>query len=226
MGNAISYVEVDNDDIVWTIVSTRDESDHNYIANYDSNSFTIFTYENSGLPKTIINSIVIDHNNTKWIGTDAGVCRFDGETSTTFTTENSGLCDNKVNTIAVDSNNVLWFGTDNGISRYTGDIISTAVDEENQTPEILPLITTYPNPFNPTTTIEFTLPESGFATITIYSMAGQKIRELTADFMPAGTHSLSWDGKDANGDAVSSGIYVTRLQAGKHTATGRMVLMK
>ncbi|MBN1292492.1 MAG: T9SS type A sorting domain-containing protein, partial [Candidatus Latescibacteria bacterium] len=170
--------------------------------------------------------IEVDHNNTKWIGTDAGVCRYDGETWTTFNTKNSGLCDNKVNAIAVEKNNTIWFGTDNGVSRYTGETITTSVDEENQTPESIPLIKSYPNPFNPSTTIEFTLPESGFATVTIYSLAGQKIRELTADFLPAGTHTLSWDGKDVNGNTVSSGIYITRLQAGKHTATGRMVLVR
>ncbi|MBN1293528.1 MAG: hypothetical protein JXB48_16935, partial [Candidatus Latescibacteria bacterium] len=60
----------------------------------------------------------------------------------------------------------------------------------------------------------------------IYSLAGQKICELTAEFLPAGTHTLLWDGKDANGSVVSSGIYITRLQAGKHTATGRMVLVR
>ena len=108
----------------------------------------------------------------------------------------------------------------------TGEIITTSVDEKNQTPESIPLIKTYPNPFNPSTTIEFTLPESGFASVTIYSMAGQKIRELTADYLPAGTHTLTWDGKDTRGNAVSSGIYITHLEAGKHTATGRMVLVR
>ncbi|MBN1290495.1 MAG: T9SS type A sorting domain-containing protein, partial [Candidatus Latescibacteria bacterium] len=119
-----------------------------------------------------------------------------------------------------------WFGTDNGVSRYTGEIITTSIDETEHSPESIPLIKTYPNPFNPSTTIEFTLPESGFATVTIYSLAGQKIRELTADFLPAGTHTLLWDGKDTNGREVSSGIYITRMQAGNHTATGRMVLVR
>ena len=225
-GNRIRYIEVDRNDIVWFIVFHTDvENSYRTLGSYDGNTFTEFT-ESSYFIKAGCNSLTIDHNNTKWIGTSAGVCRFDGETWTTFTTENSGLCDNKVNTIAVDSNNVLWFGTDNGVSKYTGEVITTSVAEANQIPESIPLITSYPNPFNPSTTIEFTLPESGLATITIYSIAGQKIRELTADYMPAGTHTLSWDGKDASGNTVSSGIYITRLRAGKHTATGRMVLMK
>ena len=116
-------------------------------------------------------------------------------------------------------------GTDDGVISYTDDSV-TSIDDDSATPEAMPTVTAHPNPFNPSTTIEFTLPEYGFATITIYSMAGQKIHELTADFMPAGTHTLLWDGKDLNGNAVSSGIYITRLQAGKYAATGRMVLIR
>ncbi|MBN1293584.1 MAG: T9SS type A sorting domain-containing protein [Candidatus Latescibacteria bacterium] len=214
---------IDNEGKLWYIARRDLKS---LISAYDSTSIEIFNYENSPLPNSLFYSIEVDRNNIKWIGTVDGVCRFDGETCTIFNTENSGLCDNNVIAIAVEENNTIWFGTDNGVSRYTGEIITTSVDEENQTPETLPIIKTYPNPFNPSTTIEFTLPESGFATITFYSMAGQKIRELKADHLPAGTHTLSWDGKDSNGSAVSSGIYITRLQAGKHTATGRMVLVR
>ena len=214
-------IVVDHDDVIWVC-------DEDRVYTFKNGEWDIYGPNKLNLPNDYnsLLSIEVDHNNTKWIGTDAGVCRFDGETWTTFTTENSGLCDNKVNAIAVEENNTIWFGTDNGVSKYTGETITTTVDEEDQTPETIPLIKTYPNPFNPSTTIEFTLPESGFAIITIYSMAGQKIRELNADFMPAGTHMLMWDGRDSNGTAVSSGIYITRLQAGKHTATGRMVLMK
>ncbi|MBN1291065.1 MAG: T9SS type A sorting domain-containing protein, partial [Candidatus Latescibacteria bacterium] len=112
------------------------------------------------------------------------------------------------------------------LTRYNYYENPSFIDEQDQTPEPLLLIKTFPNPFNPSTTIEFTLPKSGFTTITIYSLTGQKIRELTADYMNAGTHTLSWDGKDVNGNTVSSGIYITRLQAGKYTATGRMVLVR
>ncbi len=167
-----------------------------------------------------------DRTGVFWIGTDAGVSRFNGETWTTFNTENSGLCDNKVNAIAVEKNNTIWFGTDNGVSRYTGEVITTSVDEEDDMPEALPVLHSYPNPFNPSTTIEFTLPEPGFTTLSIYNISGQKVRELAADYMAAGMHSLTWDGNGDSGDAVSSGVYITRLQAGKHVAVGRMLLLR
>jgi len=221
--NLIANVEIDKNDVVWSGVI---HGDYYSLMSYDGESFDEYIPENSDLLSADFNFLAIDHNNTKWIGTDAGVCRFDGETWITFNTKNSGLCDNKVNAIAVEKNNTIWFGTDNGVSRYTGEVITTSVDEEDETPEALPVINSYPNPFNPSTTIEFTLPESGFTTLAIYNIYGQKVRELAAEYMTAGAHSLMWDGRDDNGNAVSSGVYITRLMAGKQVAAGRMILLK
>lgn len=100
----------------------------------------------------------------------------------------------------------------------------TAYNE--QKPVRFSLSPNYPNPFNPNTTIEFTLPETGFTTLTIYNNSAQKIRELVADYMTAGTHTLTWDGRDDSGNSSSSGVYITRLKAGSLVVTGRMVLMK
>ncbi|MFC1574406.1 FlgD immunoglobulin-like domain containing protein, partial [Candidatus Latescibacterota bacterium] len=169
----------------------------------------------------------VDQNNVLWISTiDSGVSRFDGETWTTFTTDNSGLCDNKVNAIAVEKNNTIWFGTDNGVSKYTGEVITTVVDEEETTPEALPLIRAYPNPFNPTTTIDFDLPETSMAALTVYNIAGQKVRELAEGYKSAGMHRVVWDGRDDDGNAVSAGIYISRLKAGDVAVTGKMVLVR
>jgi Tol biopolymer transport system component len=84
----------------------------------------------------------------------------------------------------------------------------------------------YPNPFNPTTTISFTLPASGAATLSVYSITGQKVRELVSGHLSAGVHSVVWDGLDASGKQVSSGVYLSRLSMGNHTAAGRMLLAK
>ncbi|MBN1291560.1 MAG: T9SS type A sorting domain-containing protein [Candidatus Latescibacteria bacterium] len=183
-------------------------------------------YSGNELPEGYIRILEVDTDNSVWMRIDNNfsIVHFDGKTAEYFTTEN-GLIHNSVNTIAIDHDGVKWFGTSDGISTYKDNSI-TSVTLQNKQPQSIPLITTYPNPFNPSTTIEFTLPESGFAIVTIYSMAGQKIREFAADYMTAGTHTLSWDGKDVNGNTVSSGIYITRLQAGKHTAAGRMVLVR
>jgi len=84
----------------------------------------------------------------------------------------------------------------------------------------------YPNPFNLSTTITFTLPLSGFASLVIYNVMGQEVRELVSDTMTTGLHSVTWDGKDNRSEPVSSGIYFSRLTIGNHAAAGRMLLLK
>ncbi len=93
-------------------------------------------------------------------------------------------------------------------------------------PEDFCLFQNYPNPFNPVTTITFTLPSAGYATLTIYNIAGQKVRELLGDTLPAGRHAVVWDGCDDTGNKVSAGLYLSRLVSGGHAAVGRMMLVK
>ncbi len=84
----------------------------------------------------------------------------------------------------------------------------------------------YPNPFNPSTAISFVLPSSGTASLAVYDITGRKVRDIAAGRMTAGTHSAVWDGRDASGRAVSSGVYFARLSLGGAVATHRMMLMK
>jgi hypothetical protein len=84
----------------------------------------------------------------------------------------------------------------------------------------------YPNPFNPSTTISFTLPSPGAVNLAIYDIAGRKVRDLASGSLPAGFHSVTWDGRDTNGKSVSSGVYISRLTQGERTVSRRMTLMK
>ena len=68
-----------------------------------------------------------------------------------------------------------------------------------------------PNPFNPSTTIGFTVPAAGTVTLTVYNMAGQYVRTLVDATMPAGVHEVTWNGRDSSGRDVASGVYVMRL---------------
>jgi hypothetical protein len=88
------------------------------------------------------------------------------------------------------------------------------------------LIRNSPNPFNPSTTLSFTLPQSGKAELAVYSITGQKIRTLLNGPISAGAHSVTWDGRDDSGKLVSSGVYLSRLTSGTRIATGKMLLMK
>ena len=84
----------------------------------------------------------------------------------------------------------------------------------------------YPNPFNPATTIRFTLGEAVRVRLRIYDVSGRFVRELTDGRRGAGQHSETWDGMDQAGRGVSSGVYFYRLEAGSFIETKKMVLAR
>ncbi|MDZ4122235.1 MAG: T9SS type A sorting domain-containing protein, partial [Candidatus Cloacimonadaceae bacterium] len=84
----------------------------------------------------------------------------------------------------------------------------------------------YPNPFNPVTTISYTVPNSGVANITIYNMKGQVVRNLVNSNHAAGSHTAVWNGLDESGKAVSSGLYFYRLSSNNQVITKKMLLAK
>jgi len=90
----------------------------------------------------------------------------------------------------------------------------------------LDLMQNYPNPFNPGTTISFTLPERTHVTLEIYDIHGQHVAKLVDEVLDRGENQRSWDGKDANGNLVGSGVYFCRIDAGGQTLTRKMVLLK
>jgi len=88
------------------------------------------------------------------------------------------------------------------------------------------LLQSYPNPFNPATTIAFQIAQAADVTLAIYDIKGALVRTLTRARMPEGRHEVRWDGARADGARVASGVYFVRLTAGSHTDTGRLVLLK
>ncbi len=68
-----------------------------------------------------------------------------------------------------------------------------------------------PNPFNPSTTLQFSVANPGITKLVVYDVTGRHVRTLVARVLPAGTHSVVWDGTDAAGRHVASGVYVLRL---------------
>ena len=81
-----------------------------------------------------------------------------------------------------------------------------------------------PNPFNPSTAIGYQLPEAGMVRLAIYNLIGQEVRVLVNERRNAGSFTATWDGTDAVGRRVASGIYLYRIQAGSFSATKRMLL--
>jgi hypothetical protein len=84
----------------------------------------------------------------------------------------------------------------------------------------------YPNPFNPRTTIAFTLETVARVTLSVYDAQGRRVTTLVDAVRPAGVHEAAWNGTDAAGNPVSSGVYLYRLKAGNTVLSKRMVLLK
>jgi C1A family cysteine protease len=83
-----------------------------------------------------------------------------------------------------------------------------------------------PNPFNPSTTIAFALPEAGPARLAVYDVAGRLVAVLAEGLHDAGEHRATWDGRDAEGRQLGSGVYFVRLEAAGKLATRKMVMVK
>jgi hypothetical protein len=103
----------------------------------------------------------------------------------------------------------------------TGAKTTTAVAEVSQKPVTFALEQNYPNPFNPTTEIRFSTPQSGFATLKVYSILGQEVATLLHDQVSAGTHTAR-----LNGSSLASGVYLYKLNINGFTSTRRMLLVK
>lgn len=88
------------------------------------------------------------------------------------------------------------------------------------------LLPNYPNPFNPTTTIRYGLPEASQVQLTVYDLRGEKVAMLIAGQQSAGWHSMQWNGRDDFRQQVSTGVYFYRLVAGEFVKMRKMVFMK
>jgi len=94
-------------------------------------------------------------------------------------------------------------------------------------PAATKLLAAVPNPFNPTTTIRFSVGESaGSVRLVVYDVGGRLVRELVSGEMSQGTHEVVWDGTDYRGQSVASAVYFARLSAGQQTETMKLVLLK
>jgi hypothetical protein len=111
-----------------------------------------------------------------------------------------------------------------------GGTLPTDVGDEDVVDAVPPVSVLHqnrPNPFNPTTTIRFDLAREGRVTLWIYDVAGRQVRELLDEVRAPGYgQSVTWNGRDANGCRVASGVYFYRLEAPDRSATRKFIVLK
>ncbi len=105
-----------------------------------------------------------------------------------------------------------------------GDV--TGISDEAPQPHSFTLSQNYPNPFNPSTTISYSLRQSGEVELSIFNALGQTVRTLVNGTKTAGEYSLTWNGRDDAGRLLSSGPYFYRLRVGEAVQTRRMLFLK
>ncbi len=116
-----------------------------------------------------------------------------------------------------DSKEVIDIGVNEYIRSDDNDSISPSAENS---------LRCYPNPFNPSTHLSFSLENESNVNITIYNIKGQAVRTLVNRRMNSGIHKLEWNGSDNNNKQVSSGVYFCKLSTSEVSKTMKMVLMK
>jgi M6 family metalloprotease-like protein len=104
--------------------------------------------------------------------------------------------------------------------------LTGGVTAAGATPHKNALLPAYPNPFNPETTIRYELAGRTHVSLRVYDVSGAVVRTLVDESKPAGSYSLTWNGRDDHGSSVSSGVYFYRITAGSFSDVRKMTLLK
>jgi len=203
LGNTISTHEVGFDIGIY----------HNSITSLQNNTFTTKCFTNSGIKLYNFNS---DYS-INWEST------FD---------ENFGAMGDKAfckldeGYVVIGVKNINW--EDYFVLSKADEFGQTTSINENVIPESSPFqISNYPNPFNPSTKIEFSIQNDSKVDLSIFNIKGQKIKPLTRNEYVKGSHSIIWNGDDEFGKPVSSGIYYYKLNVnGKTKVVNKCLLLK
>jgi len=130
-------------------------------------------------------------------------------------------------TTSLDTDFDLICGVTTGLSPFVIGAGSATAVGDGVPPKAFALRANVPNPFNPVTTISYDVPAGGDrVNISIYDVAGRRVRTLVDEHRSPGVFSVQWNGEDARGNRVASGVYFYRMRAGTFTQTRKMVLLK
>ena len=228
--NGNTWVEVSNGlpiSLYWSSI-TISNNDIVYLLDYYNG---VYKSVNNGdnwdlvLPNNYPTVFVTTSLGDIYLGTTSGVF-FSSDNGLNWIPFNSGFNFPwiPIYSLYVDQDDFIFAGTSFDGSYKTinpSSIISNEVIDSNNCIEI------HPNPFNPTTTISFSIQEESEVNLSVYNIKGQKIKTLVHNELNKGNHSIIWNGDDKSGKPVSSGIYYYKLNVnGKTEAVKKCLLLK
>ena len=125
---------------------------------------------------------------------------------------------------ATDGASNIWSA--NGPFTLAIDASGLSVENADILPDQFELHANFPNPFNPTTSINYDLPENASVSLMIYDIMGREIKHLVNEAQNAGFKAIMWDGTNNFGQQVGAGMYLYQIKAGSFTQARKMLLMK
>jgi hypothetical protein len=195
-----------------------------------TNNGNNWTAVNSGLTTTFVNSIAVSPDGTGdtiiFVGTWGGGVFFSTNNGAHWTDIHSASMNPWDWTVNVSPDGKggkdLLVGTEGGGAwrRPLSDIM-TNVKQLSSQPKRFTLSQNFPNPFNPSTNISFSLPAKSFVSIKVFDLLGREVRTIVSEEMLAGNYTRTWDAEN-----MSSGIYFYRLQTSSFTETKKLVLLR
>ena len=163
-----------------------------------------------------------------YLGTDLGVFSSTDD-GINWIQDNDGLANVPVMDLEFRSSDTTMYAATHGRGMFLTSLsenVSSINKTTNQIPNNFEIYQNYPNPFNPTTTIQYQLPVAGNVKVIIYNITGEKVATLIDDFQQAGRHIVSWDGKNNNGQNVSSGVYLYSINFRDMLQVKKMIKLK
>lgn len=179
----------------------------------------------NSLPNNFTFSLVINAQGHIFAGTQkSGVLR-SLDTGATWTAVNSGLTNANVGALATNARGDMFAGTSgNGVFRAQ---LATGVRETaNAIPATFALAQNYPNPFNPSTVIQYELPQAVEVQLVVFDLTGRRVRALVQQKQQAGRYEIAWDGRNEQGEAIASGLYIYQMRTGDPSAGSGQVFVQ
>ena len=191
----------------------------------------------NSLPNNFTFSLVTNAQGHIFAGTQKSGVLHSTDNGATWTAVNSGLTNANVGALATNARGDMFAGTSgNGVFRAQ---LATGVKETaSAIPAAFMLAQNHPNPFsangtfgNPSTVIKYELPQAVEVQLAIFDLTGRRVRTLVQQQQQAGQYEVIWDGRNEQGEAIASGLYIYQIRAAPSTSSGfvqarRMALVR
>jgi ligand-binding sensor domain-containing protein len=253
--NIVNAIAFDENDNKWIGTGSYLNADHTSksgggLAKFDDLNWSTYSKENSLLPSNDVTALLFDNHHNIWVGTapyytknnepsiGGGLACFNGISWKVYNTETSRLPSNVITSLVFDSGSSIWIGTSpqwigngnytvGGIAVYNAaGLVLNCANEEVPNLGRYSLFQNHPNPFNPSTRIEYSVPWNSYVSLKVYDLLGQEVATLYAGVRQPGRYVVTFDGSK-----LASGFYFCRMQANANGSsnfveTKKLILLK